>query len=112
MKCCEKYEEYFSPAMADYVADTQGAIFQYAADHGWDMPDFIIKYMNSRFCNQEMDSMDSYFHYKPDTVCVSYLENEFVPKKSSGGADIPRADVCYRPARQRGSEAGPAGTNG
>ena len=50
------YSEFLSPVMVDYIADTQGEIFQFAADKGCDMFDFAVRYMNSAFCNQEVNN--------------------------------------------------------
>ena len=65
------------------IAKTQGEIFQYAQNCGYDMVDFITKYMNTKFCNQEMDSEYSYYHGKPDTVLISYVRNEISIKMNS-----------------------------
>lgn len=59
-----------------HIAETQEEIFEYAISNGYFMDDFIKKYMSSDFCNREMDSSDSYFHFKTPEVCFSCLKNE------------------------------------
>lgn len=58
------------------IAETQEEIFEYASSNGYFMDDFIEKYMFSDFCNREMDSQDSYFHFKTPEVCFTYLKAE------------------------------------
>lgn len=70
----------FSRSMREEVADTQAEIFVYAEKQGYDMESFIEGYMRSDFCNQEMDSVYSYFHCKPDTVCFGYIDKTGMKK--------------------------------
>lgn len=70
------YSEELSQLIMDEIAKTQTETFIYAESKGYNMDDFITKYMNSDFCNREMDSLDSYYHFKNGTVCLSCLEHE------------------------------------
>lgn len=70
------YEESFTPDMMKLIAQSQAELFEYADIKGLDMHVFIREYMKSTFCNQEMDSDCSYFHFKPDTVLYAYVEKE------------------------------------
>ncbi len=58
------------------IADTQKEIFEYAASHGYKLDSFIRGYMFSNFCNNEMDSEDSYYHFKTPEVCFSCILDE------------------------------------
>lgn len=92
------YLNSLSPYMMDLIAATQGEIFMHAEDLGYDMNDFITKYMNSDFCNNEMDSECSDFHFKQDTVCVPYIEKEISAQKSSENKfnDVRFVGMVYR----------------
>lgn len=70
--------------MRDLIAETQGEIFKYAESKGYDMVDYIEKYMRSDFCNREMDSECSYFHFKTAEVCFPYIEKEIGEGRTTG----------------------------
>lgn len=76
MNYSDKYAKYFSADMIESVAKTQGDLFYYAARHGYDMDKFIPLYLKSFFCNNEMDSIESYFHWKTEEVLIAELNNE------------------------------------
>lgn len=65
-----------SPTMKYDIAKVQGDILQLAADKGYDMKEFIENYMTSDFCNNEMDSDCSFFHFKQAEVCLPYILDE------------------------------------
>lgn len=92
------YLDSLSKSMMDMIATEQGQIFEYAESKGYDMNDFIQKYMNSAFCNREMDSECSFFHFKPAEVCFPYIEKECNLKKSVSGEynDVGWTGMMYR----------------
>ncbi len=73
---------------AEGIAQTQAETFEYAQNKGYDMEEFVNGYMNSDFCNREMDSEYSYFHYKPDTVCLAYVKKELSIQPSDEGTKL------------------------
>lgn len=59
---------------------------------------FIYKYMNSDFCNREMDSECSFFHFQPSEVCFSYIEKEcnLIKSESKEYNDVGWIGMIYR----------------
>ena len=78
MTYSDKYTKYFSNDMMEDVAETQADLFAWAEQQQYDMENFIPLYLRSDFCNREMDSIDSYFHWKTEAVLMPYLETEQV----------------------------------
>ena len=70
------YSNSLSSTMMYDIAKTQGEIFEYAYSQKYDMSTFIKQYMTSEFCNNEMDSDCSYFHFKNAEMCLPYILNE------------------------------------
>lgn len=62
------------------IANAQGHIFEYASEVGYDMEVFVEKYMESDFCNLEMDSEYSPFQNELDVPCMEVIMNEFSAK--------------------------------
>ena len=62
------------------TANTQGHIFEYASELGYDLEEFVTEYMKSDFCNQEMDSDYSMFQNEVDTACMEVILKEFSKK--------------------------------
>lgn len=92
------YLDSFSKPMMDMIATEQGQIFEYAKSKGYDIDDFIVQYMNSAFCNREMDSECSFFHFKPAEVCFPYIEKECNLKKAASEEynDVGWTGMMYR----------------
>ena len=65
-----------TPTLMNIIANEQGEIFEFAEKKGYNMNSFILQYMSSDFCNNEMDSDYSFFHLKPAEVCFPYIEKE------------------------------------
>ena len=63
------------------VCNTQRDIFTLAINMGYDEKDFIQKYMNSKFCNQNMDSTYSFFQTADEGYCMEYILDEIHPQK-------------------------------
>ena len=81
------YSNSLSPTMMYDIAKTQGEVFEYAYQQNYDMSIFIQKYMNSEFCNTEMDSECSYFHFKNAEMCLPYVIKESDCPKSEKNKD-------------------------
>ena len=62
------------------TASTQGHIFQFASESGYDLERFVTEYMKSDFCNREMDSDYSMFQNEVDTACMEVIMKEFKDK--------------------------------
>jgi hypothetical protein len=75
------YSEWFTQSMMSDVADTQREIFECAEENGYEMEQFAYLYMISDFCNREMDSASSCFHYKSGAVCLPKVEYEYREEK-------------------------------
>ena len=63
------------------IANAQGNIFKYASELGYDLETFVEKYMESDFCNKDMDSEYSPFQNELDVPCMEILTKEFSNKK-------------------------------
>lgn len=92
------YFNSLSKDMMDMIAQEQAEIFEYAESQGYDMDDFIYKYMNSDFCNREMDSECSFFHFKPSEVCFPYIKKEcnLIKSESKEYNDVGWIGMIYR----------------
>jgi hypothetical protein len=75
-----------------FICETQGLIFTLAIDMGFDDDDFVEKYMNSRFCNVEMDALYSYFQMAEPEDSMDYVLKEVQPTKNSKHYD---GDAMY-----------------
>lgn len=73
IKALEKHAE-------SAIAISQGHIFEYASDQGYDLREFVHRYMESDFCNQEMDSYYSSFHDEFARPCMEVILKEFSDK--------------------------------
>lgn len=65
------------------MCDTQELIFKLAMEMDLDDEDFIDKYMTSKFCNQNMDALYSFFQTAEPEYCMDYILDEIHPKKST-----------------------------
>lgn len=92
------YSDSFTPEMMEMIAREQAEIFELAEEKGYDMNDFSYKYMNCDFCNREMDSQCSFFHFKPCEVCMAYIEKEcrFIPAKEESFYNAGWVGFIYR----------------
>ena len=70
------YLDVLTPSIMRMIADAQGDLFGYAEEIGYEMNDFILQYMSSDFCNREIDSVYSFFHFKPPEVIFPYIKKE------------------------------------
>ena len=61
-------------------ANAQGHIFEYASELGYNMEIFVARYMESDFCNVEMDSEYSCYQNELDVPCMEVIMNEFSEK--------------------------------
>ena len=95
MNYSDKYSKYFSYDMMEDVAETQADLFAWAEQQRYDMDSFIPLYLQSDFCNREMDAIDSYFHWKTEAVLMSYLEAEQVFPKLLRPKDNKFFDVYW-----------------
>ena len=95
MTYSDKYSKYFSYDMMEDVAETQAELFAWAEQQRYDMDSFIPLYLQSDFCNREMDAIDSYFHWKTEAVLMSYLEAEQVFPKLLWPKDNKFFDVYW-----------------
>ena len=71
----------------DYeICETQGKIFEYAVSNNYNLKVFAEKYMQSKFCNNEMDSVYSRFHfaYYKEAVWTFFPEIEESLELSNG----------------------------
>ena len=81
----------------DLIAKQQGEIFLYAQQNGYNMEDFIPKYMRSDFCNREMDAECSFFHFKMAESCFPYIQQEsHLEKGPDGIGDAYWIGMMYR----------------
>jgi len=89
MKYSDKYDKYFSSDMVESIAKTQGALFSFAEQQQYDMSKFIPLYLKSDFCNNEMDAIESYFHWKTEGILMSQIEYEqAIPKISNQNKNL------------------------
>jgi len=58
------------------ICETQGDLFEFVANLGTDMEWFIPTYMNSDFCNREMDATYSYFQMEHPLEILDFLSKE------------------------------------
>lgn len=58
------------------ICKTQGRIFEKAADYRFDFRNFVEKYMNSEFCEKEMDADFSMYQLEKPDVCIEALDEE------------------------------------
>ncbi len=79
------FEEKDSEVLREIVK-TQIEIFELAEEKGYDMESFAVTYMTSDFCNREMDSEWSYYHFKQANVCLPLITGE-ITKTTSEKAD-------------------------
>lgn len=64
------------------ICKVQSKLFLYAIRHDYDDDDFIKRYMQSQFCNREMDALYSYYQLMNAAYIMSYLLDEIDPEKS------------------------------
>ena len=64
------------------ICETQEKIFSLAMDMGFDDENFISKYMNSQFCNREMDALYSWFQMADPEDSMDYILKEIEPQKN------------------------------
>jgi len=64
----------------DLIANTQGEIYQVANDMGFDLEDFSDKYLNSDFCQKEMDCAYSVYQREFGDACMTMILAEFEEK--------------------------------
>ena len=77
---CFKYGEKI--AEIDLICETQGKIYRTAC-FKYDMPCFSTMYLKSKFCESEMDTMYSTWHYQDEDVILEMIEYELGLTKSS-----------------------------
>lgn len=58
------------------ICETQGEIYRSAAKKGYNMPLFSYNYMNSKFCERNMDSLYSPIQYGDADLALEYFEEE------------------------------------
>lgn len=67
----------------DYtICDTQGKLFHLASEMGFDEKDFTEKYMQSKFCNQHIDTECDYYQTADIGYNMQVLLDEISPSKS------------------------------
>ncbi len=84
MMILSKSDEEIRKTIAFEIATLQGQIFQESEVMGLDMEDFALCYMQSDFCNNEMDSPHSSFHLCSPAQCMeAFLANTRPIKRSN-----------------------------
>lgn len=66
-----------------FICENQGDLFQLAESMEFDEDDFIRQYMNSRFCNKEMDTPYSYFQMADPEDAMDYILKEIKPEHNN-----------------------------
>lgn len=56
------------------ICKTQAELFQYITKHKYNFEEFVNNYMNSKFCNNEMDSNYSRFHFEFPEECIDFFD--------------------------------------
>lgn len=69
------------------ICITQENLFKYAVEKGYDIEDFITKYMQSDFCKRHMDALYSWLQTEFETMVMSYLLDEITPEKTDQQQD-------------------------
>ena len=97
------YSNSMTPLLMNIIASKQGEIFEYAEEKGHNMNNFIIQYMLSSFCNNEMDSDYSYFHMKMPEINYSYVIKEIpeVHEDSEVFVNVAWIGAIYRAKKGR-----------
>lgn len=87
------YDE--NPVVKSLIAETQGEIYGWAYNLGYDMEEFSKHYLQSDFCKYEMDAMYSPYQTELGHICFEILCEEFLQK----GIDIPKYEdeLLYSP---------------
>lgn len=65
------------------ICKTQQNVFSLAMDMNFDDEDFAKNYMNSEFCQREMDAIYSFFHMTDPNYFMAELLDEIHPKKDN-----------------------------
>ncbi|MBR3721577.1 MAG: hypothetical protein IKN12_02335 [Selenomonadaceae bacterium] len=60
----------------DIICETQGEIFKCANEMKLDMDIFVPKYMKSRFCEKNMDTIYSYYQMIDGEISLYYILQE------------------------------------
>lgn len=68
----------------DYFnCDNQGFVFELAQKIGYDINDFVDKFMTSDFCARELDALYSWFQTSEPEDIMDYVLKEIEPEYSS-----------------------------
>ncbi len=65
------------------ICKSNQRLFALAIDKDFDDEEFAEKYMNSEFCEREMDALYSFFHMSDTAYTMSVLLDEIHPKKNT-----------------------------
>lgn len=65
-----------------FICENQGDLFNLAQKMGFDDDDFIKEYMNSVFCQREMDAPYSVFQMGEPEDVMDYTLKEITPRKN------------------------------
>ena len=66
----------------DDICATQGEIYELAAKLLYNREEFSQKYLDSDFCNREMDARYSVFQLADAEECMDFIQKEFKPELS------------------------------
>ena len=68
----------------DYDCQTQADLYEYIMKDGYDLIDFSDRYLKSKFCNQEMDSVYSVFQREDPLQILDFVLPEIGELKRTG----------------------------
>ena len=78
----------------DVIAETQGMIYEMAADQDWDLGYFSAEYLKSDFCERAMDTIYSRFQFADAGECMDHITPEIPFKGYDDGLHFD-PDVAY-----------------
>ena len=67
------YEEFQIEPADEGTCRTQAELYEYIYEQGYDIVDFSDKYLNSDFCNREMDSLYSVFQREDPVQILDFV---------------------------------------
>jgi len=79
------------PSLDEIVCVSQGLVFAYANDNGYDMATFTEEFLCSDFCRREWDADSSWYQFAHATQTMKFLIKECHLKKGKTYAH----DVMY-----------------
>ena len=80
--------------VGEVICDTQGMIYEYGAQHLYNMEEFSEKYMKSSFCKRSMDADYSRFQFADPEECLDFILPEIGEFEGTSNGKMYDVDIC------------------